>query len=123
MKTLTLKQAKNLKHGDTLYHLINNNSDGTPQRWRVNGKPKTWKKDESKVRVPVKNGLKHFGTLDEDCLDLVTLTPFEKYFIKTFMFFSDAKKFQRKMRKDGYHTRLERIGGISDPYSKVHYWI
>ncbi len=54
MKTLTLKEAKNLKVGDVLYHIINTNSDGTPQRWRVNGKPKTWKKDESKVKVPQK---------------------------------------------------------------------
>lgn len=123
MKTLTLKQAKNLKHGDTLYHLINNNSDGTPQRWRVNGKVQTWKKDESKVKVPVKHGLRNCDYLDETTLCLVTLERFEKYFIKSFLFISDAKKFQRKMRKDGYHTRLERIGGVSDPYCKVHYWI
>jgi len=123
MKTLTLKEAKNLKVGDVLYHIINTNSDGTPQRWRVNGKPKTWKKDESKVKVPVKNGLRHFDAIDEDCLDIVTLVPFEKYFIKTFMFISEGKKFQRKMQKEKYHTRLERVGGISDPYCKVHYWI
>lgn len=123
MKTLTLKQAKNLKTGTILYHLINKNSDGTPQRWRVNGKPKIWKKDESKVRVPVKNGLRHFDAIDEDCLDIVTLEPFEKYFIKTFMFLSEGKSFQRKIRNEGYHTRLEKHGGIADPYCKVHYWI
>jgi hypothetical protein len=122
MKTLTLKQAKNLKHGDVLYHLINTNSDGTPQRWRVNGKPKIWKKDESKVKVPVKHGLRNCDYLDENCLNIVTLIPFEKYFVKTFLFLSEGEKFQRKMQREKYHTRLEKIYG-THPMCKIHYWI
>ena len=122
MKTLTLKQAKNLKVGDILYHLINTNSDGTPQRWRVNGKVQTWKKDASRIKVPVKHGLRRCDYLDESCLDIVTLIPFQKYFIKTFLFFSEGKKFQRKMQREKYHTRLEKMYG-SDPMCKVHYWI
>lgn len=122
MKTLTLKEAKNLKPGDILYHIINTNSDGTPQRWRVNGKPQTWKRDKSKVKVPVKHGLRQCDYLDESWLDVVTLIPFQKYFIKTFFFFSDAKKFQRKMQKEKYHTRSEEMYG-GDPTCKIHYWL
>jgi hypothetical protein len=35
---ITLEQAKQLTQGTILYHAINRNADGTPQRWRVNGK-------------------------------------------------------------------------------------
>lgn len=70
---ITLEQAKNLKYGDLLHHTINKNADGTPQRWRVNGKPKTWKRSPNKVRVPVKWGLKTCDYITERDLDLVSL--------------------------------------------------
>ena len=54
---MTLEQAKNLKHGEILYHKFNRNADGTPQRWRVNGKVQTWKRSPERVRVPIKCGL------------------------------------------------------------------
>jgi hypothetical protein len=50
---ITLEQAKNLKYGQVLYHCTNRNADGTPQRWRVNGKPQTWKRSPEIVRKPV----------------------------------------------------------------------
>ena len=71
---ITLEEAKNLKHGQILYHTINKNSDGTPQRWRVNGKPKTWKRSPERVQVPVKYGLKYCDYLTERTLGLVNLT-------------------------------------------------
>lgn len=55
--TLTLEQAKSLKHGTILYHVHRRNADKTPERWRVNGVPKTWKTRPDEVRVPVKHGL------------------------------------------------------------------
>ena len=70
---LTLEQAKGLKPGDMLYHRINNNADGTPQRWKVNGKPKTWKRSPERVRVPIKHGMYHYDYLTELYLDLVSL--------------------------------------------------
>jgi len=73
MKTLTLKQAKNLKHGDILFHVNNKNSDGTAQRWKVNGKVKTWKKNPEKVKIPLKYGLYRYDYLTENELHLVTL--------------------------------------------------
>ena len=39
---LTLEQAKALKYGDVLI-------DGAGKKWRVNGKVKTWKRDENRV--------------------------------------------------------------------------
>ena len=68
---ITLEQAKGLKHGQILHHTINKNADGTPQRWRVNGKVKTWKRDPSMVQVPMKQGLKNCDYLTENDLHLV----------------------------------------------------
>ena len=78
MKTLTLEEAKNLKHGTILYHLKNKNSDGTAQRWKVNGKVKTWKRDPSKIQVPLKYGLYRYDYLTENELNLVSLEEPEK---------------------------------------------
>jgi len=65
---ITLEQAKNLKVGDILYHNGSSNKDGTPTRWKVNGKPKTWKRQPGMVRVPLKHGLYSFDYLTEDYL-------------------------------------------------------
>jgi len=70
---LTLEQAKNLYHGQVLYHMYHTNADGSPQRWRVNGVPKTWKTRPTHVRVPIKHGLWDYDYLTQDDLDLLTL--------------------------------------------------
>ena len=70
---ITIEQAKNLKHGEILHHVKNKNADGTPQRWRVSGKPKTWKRDLNRVKVPIKYGLYRNDYITEDVLDLVDL--------------------------------------------------
>lgn len=75
--SITLEQAKNLRHGTILYHTTNRNADKSPQRWRVNGVPKTWKREPWRVRVPVKWGLKVCDYITEKDLDLVSLTPEE----------------------------------------------
>ncbi len=72
--TLSLEQAKALSPGTILYHVLNRNADNTPQRWRVNGKPKTWKTRLDDVTVPVKHGLYQHGDVTQDDLDLVCLT-------------------------------------------------
>jgi len=71
---ITLNQAKKLRSGQTLYHLKQKNSDGTAQRWRVNGKVKTWKRDPNRVQVPIKHGLYNYDYLTEHELNLVSLT-------------------------------------------------
>ena len=54
---ITLKQAKQLKHGDIIYNKYYQNTDGTPQRWKINGKVKTWKTRPSEIKIPIKRGL------------------------------------------------------------------
>ena len=68
---ITLEQAKELSHGTILYHRDNRNSDGSPQRWKVNGKPKTWVRTPSRVSVPLKHGLWAYGYLTENDLELL----------------------------------------------------
>lgn len=54
---MTVEQAKALRPGAMLYHVHNRNADGSPQRWRVSGQPKTWKTRPNEVVVPIKHGL------------------------------------------------------------------
>ena len=72
--TLSLDQAKALSPGTILYHVLNRNADDTPQRWRVNGKPKTWKTRLGDVRVPIKHGLYSYDHVTQEDLDIVCLT-------------------------------------------------
>lgn len=72
--TISLKQAKSLEHGTILYHVHNRNKDGTPQRWKVNGNVKIWKRDESRVQVPLKFGLYGYDYLTEHYLNDICLT-------------------------------------------------
>ena len=76
---ITLEQAKQLRYRQTLYHAINRNSDGTPQRWRVNGMVKTWKRNPNRVQIPLKYGLYGYDYLTENDLHLVCLTESECY--------------------------------------------
>ena len=71
--SITLEQAKSLRYSDMVHHLINKNADGTPQRWRVNGKPKIWKRSPDRVQVPVKHGLYNYDYITEDILDDISL--------------------------------------------------
>ena len=73
MKHITLEEAKKLEVGTTLYHLYNKNADFTAQRWKVTGKPKTWKRSPERVQVPIKNGLRNYGYLTEKYLDVISL--------------------------------------------------
>jgi hypothetical protein len=53
---LTLERAKRLQYRETLI-------DEHGKRWRVNGAVKTWKRDASRIRVPLKHGLYSFAAL------------------------------------------------------------
>jgi len=70
-RPITLSQAKKLTYRQTLYHKTYKNTDGSPERWRVNGKPQTWKRNPQRIRVPIKRGMYEYGYLDEN--DLKTL--------------------------------------------------
>lgn len=73
MPALTLEQAKALTYRDTVYHREYRNADGSAQRWRVNGKVKTWKRSPKRVQVPVKHGLYDYDYITEHELELVSL--------------------------------------------------
>ena len=68
---ITLDQAKALRPGTILFHVYQSNANGTPQRWVVNGQPKTWKRSPERVRVPVKYGLYDFDCMTEKELNLM----------------------------------------------------
>jgi hypothetical protein len=62
---ITIEQAKALTYGDHLHHASATNADGTPQRFRVSGKPKIWKTRPDEVRVPVKRGMYENGYITQ----------------------------------------------------------
>ncbi len=67
--SLTLAAAKSLSGNDVLLHRFLRNADGTPERWRVSGKPKVWKRAPWRVQVPIKRGLREYDHLTEHDLD------------------------------------------------------
>lgn len=54
-----------------LYHTVNRNADGTPQRWRVSGALKLWKRTPGRFRLPLKQGMYNYGALTEDPFETV----------------------------------------------------
>jgi hypothetical protein len=76
---ITLEEAKRLQHGTILYYTKACNADGTPQRYRVAGTPKTWKTMPEKVEVPLKYGLKTWARLTENHLEHFCLHEWEAY--------------------------------------------
>ena len=71
---ISLEQAKALKPGQLLFHTTNTRADGSPERWRVNGKVRTWKTRPDEVRVPLKHGLYDYDYLTHTDLDSLALT-------------------------------------------------
>lgn len=55
---LTLEEAKQLKYRQRLI----DKRDGA--RWYVNGAVQLWKRDASRIRVPLKHGLYVYGALN-----------------------------------------------------------
>ncbi len=65
---MTLTDALNLRKGQRL-HAVKTNADGTPQRWKVNGKVKVGK--DGSIRIPIKRGLYQFGAITNENLHLI----------------------------------------------------
>mgnify|MGYP007070563745 CR=1 FL=1 len=72
-RAITLKQAKALKYGDRIYHRRLKNRDGSPMRFKVNGKPRTWKTRPDEVVVPLKHGMFQYLSIHEGELKDFTL--------------------------------------------------
>lgn len=70
---MKLSEAKKLEVGQILYHVSSKNTDGTAQRWRVNGMVKRWKRDVDRIRIPIKHGLYDHDYIDNDTLNLLTI--------------------------------------------------
>ena len=67
---LTIHEAQKIAKGTLLYHTVNRNKDGTPERWRVSGVPQTWKTRPDCVKVPVRRGLYKHENITESSLCL-----------------------------------------------------
>ena len=65
---ITLEQAKRLTYRETIYSVNDVNADGSPQRWRINGKVQLWKRDAGRIRIPIKRGLYENSYLTENNL-------------------------------------------------------
>ena len=62
---MTLDEAKQLEYGQIIYHAFARNADGSPQRWRVAGTIKTWKRDPDRVEIKVRHGMHDHDLLDQ----------------------------------------------------------
>ena len=62
---MNLEQAKQLRYGQHLVHKTAVNKSGRPLRVKVNGKPRTWKRQPEKIEVPVKYGLYEYAVLTQ----------------------------------------------------------
>jgi hypothetical protein len=71
---MTQQELRNVKFGDILYCNRFNNADGSPARYKVNGKVRTWKRSPDRIEVPVKRGLYEYGTLTLEHAEWFELT-------------------------------------------------
>ncbi len=62
---LTRKDIDNLGHNGVIC-IPRPNRD--PERWRVNGRLQTWKRDPNRFRLPIKHGLYAYSAITEDDL-------------------------------------------------------
>ncbi len=60
---MTLAQAKALSYGQHVCTETQKTARNEPKRFKVNGKPKTWKREPGRVEIPLKYGLRTFGNL------------------------------------------------------------
>lgn len=58
MPQLTKELVVTLPIGTILYHRDHRNSDGTPCRGRINGRPHLWKTRPDDFKLPMKHGFK-----------------------------------------------------------------
>ena len=54
---MDIEQAKQLRYRQVVI------DQRDKRRWYVNGKVRTWKKDATRIEIPVKHGLYAYGTI------------------------------------------------------------
>ena len=62
---VTRQNVERLGHGQVLYHIRDRNRDGSPARWRVNGRVKLWKTRPDEFQVPIKHGMYDFDYITQ----------------------------------------------------------
>jgi hypothetical protein len=62
--TIPLAAAKDLTHGTIIYYKHGRNADGTPARFKINGRVKRWKRTPDRVEIPIKRGLWEYAYLE-----------------------------------------------------------
>lgn len=62
-RAMTLAEAKALHSGQHVWVLAR---QGDARRAKVNGAPRTWKRDPSRVEIPLKYGMYEYATFNED---------------------------------------------------------
>lgn len=68
-RKLTLDEMQHLSYGDHIYIECTNRNNkhfGELVKVKVNGKAKTWKRQDARVEIPYKYGLYEYGQLTED---------------------------------------------------------
>jgi hypothetical protein len=68
---ITLDQAKALGYGSHVKYL---NHQGRIINLKINGQVRTWKKDQSRIEIPVKYGLYEYGILNIHDLPNISLS-------------------------------------------------
>lgn len=61
-RAMTFSEAKALSYGDQIWFVAN---DGSARRIKVNGQPRTWKRDTSRIEVPAKYGMYEYAMFNE----------------------------------------------------------
>ena len=69
---MTLQEAKTLKQGDFIHHIVKKNVDGTPMRARITS-IKTWKTRPAEISVRYKHGLFDYGVLNQNEIYLLNI--------------------------------------------------
>lgn len=71
---MTPAETLKLTYGRHVYSDAYQNADGSPQVWKITGKPKTWKTRPNEFKIPIKRGLYEYGYLNEGNVQSFHLT-------------------------------------------------
>ena len=69
-RSITLAEAKKLQYGDKVLFI---DQHGKVRECKVNGKPKTWKRDETRIEIPAKYGLYEYYTFTSSDFDRIVI--------------------------------------------------
>jgi len=60
-RPMTFEEAKRLRYGQ---HVWFRSIQGDARRAKINGAPKTWKRDATRIEIPAKYGMYEYATFD-----------------------------------------------------------